>query len=364
VDHTHVLQRGRKLSYFGGCDYFRLSSHPVVLRAVEEGVKKWGLNVAASRMTTGNHRLYEELEARTARFFGAESALLASNGYVANLVAAQALAGQFMHALIDARAHASLRDAARFLECPVTQFEHRDASDVARLAQRLGRRAKLLLLTDGMFSHDGSVASLKEYLQVLPSNAVLLVDDAHGAGVLGVTGKGSLEQEGVGRERIVQTITFSKAFGVYGGAILGSRRLRAEALARSHMFAGNTPLPLPLVAGVLMALDLLQKGDNLRRRLWRNTAFVKLKLRQAGIALPKTPGPIIPVVPGSAQQSLALRRRLRAAGIHPPFIQYPGGPPGGYFRFALSSAHGQDQLTRLAETLIEAHRSEAVRRRS
>ena len=131
IDRTCVRFRQRKLSYFSGCDYFRLASHPRVMAALQAGVKKYGLNVAASRLTTGNHVLYRELEAQLADFFAAESALLVSSGYVTNLVVAQALAGNFSHALIDDDAHPSLSDAARFLDCPVLQFKSRDAEALA-----------------------------------------------------------------------------------------------------------------------------------------------------------------------------------------------------------------------------------------
>src|SRR5712664_1592648 len=115
VERTFVRFRGRKLSYFSGCDYFRLSSHPQVIAALKEGVEKYGLNVAASRLTTGNHVLYEQLEQRLAGFFGAENALLVSGGYATNLIVAQALAGSFSHAIVDEKAHPSLWDAARVL---------------------------------------------------------------------------------------------------------------------------------------------------------------------------------------------------------------------------------------------------------
>ena len=134
TDRTYFFFRGRKLSYFGGCDYFRLTSHPAVLRAVRDGLNQFGLNVAASRKTTGNHRLYEELERKLARLFTAERAVFVSNGYLTNLVVAQALAGEFTHALVDARAHASLQDAAALLGCPVIRFAHRDPADCARRA--------------------------------------------------------------------------------------------------------------------------------------------------------------------------------------------------------------------------------------
>src|SRR4029077_10374100 len=123
-----------------------------------------------------------------------------------NLVVAQALAGNFSHALIDERSHPSLSDAARFLDCPILQFRHADVEAMAHAVSRCGPGTKLILLTDGVFSHDGSAAPLKEYLKKLPSDAVILVDDAHGAGVLGKKGRGAVEHVGIGRGRIIQTI--------------------------------------------------------------------------------------------------------------------------------------------------------------
>src|SRR5436305_10649774 len=121
INRTCVRFRNRTLAYFSGCDYFRLASHPKVITALQAGVRKYGLNVAASRLTTGNHKLYGELEERLADFFKAETATLVSTGYLSNVVAAQALAGNFSHAIIDERSHPSLEDAARFLECPLLQ---------------------------------------------------------------------------------------------------------------------------------------------------------------------------------------------------------------------------------------------------
>src|SRR5258706_8582419 len=146
---TYVLRGRRALSYFSGCDYFRLSSHPQVLKALTTGLKQFGLSVSSSRLTTGNHPVYEQLEKSLARFFGAESATLASNGYAPNLMAAQALAGRFSHALIDERAHGSLADAAQLLDCPVLKFKHRNAEDLARLVHRLGE-IRSIIPTAGM----------------------------------------------------------------------------------------------------------------------------------------------------------------------------------------------------------------------
>jgi 8-amino-7-oxononanoate synthase len=351
IGRTYVRVGGRRLSYFSGCDYFRLASHPRVVAALSEGVKKYGLNVAASRLTTGNHKLYVELEQRLARFFDAPSALVVSSGYVTNLIVAQALAGTFSHALLDEEAHPSLSDASRFLDCPVLRFRHRNPGDAARAVQRCGPGARLILLTDGMFSRDGSAAPLAEYLRVLPKDALMLVDDAHGAGVLGPTGRGILEHAGVGRARIIQTITLSKAFGVYGGAILGSKPLRQKILDCSRLFVGSTPPPLPLASAALESLRILETDSTLRQRLLLNAARVKTALSNAGLNVPDNPGPIIFIRPRRAADAARLSRQLLGADIYPPFLKYPNGPAGGYFRFVISSEHTRAQLHALIDVV-------------
>ncbi len=351
IDRTCVRYHQRKLAFFAGCDYFRLASHSRLMAALQAGVKKFGLNVAASRLTTGNHLLYRELEAALADFFAAESALLAPSGYVTNLIAAQALASSFSHALIDEDAHSSLSDAARLLDCPVLRFKSRDPHALAAAIQRCGPGAKLLLLTDGMFSRDGSAAPLAEYLKLLPQDAQILVDDAHAAGVLGRTGKGSIEHAGVSRRRIIQTVTLSKSFGAYGGAILGTTRLRQRILDRSRMFAGSTPVPLPLANAALEGVRILKADPTLRQRLVANAAYVKAALRKAGLPLAEAPGPIVPLFPARPSEALRLQRALLAAAVYPSFIKYPGGPPAGYFRFVISSEHTRPQLDALSKVL-------------
>ena len=351
VRRTYVRYHGSELSYFTGCDYFRMASHPRVLKAVGVGLKKYGLNVAASRRTTGNHTLYLALEKQLAQFFGAEAALLVSTGYLTNLAVAQTLAGNFSHVLVDEKAHVSPADAAQFLNCPVLKFKHRDVENFAETLRRCGRGARPVVLTDGMFSRDGSVAPLRAYLKLLPQDALMVVDDAHGGGTLGAHGGGAVEVEGVSRKRIVQCVTLSKAFGCYGGAILCSKRLRAQIVERSSLFIGSTPLPLPLAHAAAVSVNLVMRDKALRRRLNRHADFVKHALRCAGMNLPDAPGPIIQFLLPTPAQNRRLRRALLAAGIYPSFINYPGGPAGGYFRFAISSEHTQSQLHQLVSVL-------------
>jgi 7-keto-8-aminopelargonate synthetase-like enzyme len=349
---SSVRWRGRELDYFSGCDYFRMASHPAVLKAAADGLKKFGLNVAASRLTTGHHKIYDVLEEQLAKFFDAEDALLVSNGYLTGMIVGQALAESFSHALLDARAHPALVDAANQLDCPILKFKHRDADDFLRTVVRCGEGARPMVLTDGMFSGDGAVAPLKAYLKYLPRDGMMLIDDAHGAGVLGKNGRGTPEFEKTSRRQIIQCITLSKAFGVFGGAILGTRKLREKILECSRSFIGSTPFPLPMANAALESVKLLKaKGSGLRQRLNGNANYAKASLELAGFKVPKLPGPIIAVHTKSESESLALKKHLLAAGIFPPFLKYPNGNENGYFRFVISSGHSRTQLDNLVDTL-------------
>lgn len=347
---NRIRWQGRKLVSFSGCDYFRLSQHAAVCKAVRDGLRRYGLSVSASRLTTGHHRIYDALEVALARFFDADSALATSSGYGASTMAAQALAGDYTHVLLDARAHPALKDAARHFECPVRTFKHRNPRDLEQVASRCGPGARVIVLTDGMFSHDGSVAPLRAYLNVLPAGARILLDDAHGAGVLGEKGRGTAEHEGVDRDRIIQCISLSKAFGVFGGAILSTRALRRRVIERSDAFMGCTALPLPLAAAAVQSVALLRRGSELRRRLAANAELVKSSLRRAGLRIPDHAGPIVAVHLPSAAHSRKLRSGLLRAGIHPPFLKYAGARQGG-FRFVISSEHTLGQLESLIGVL-------------
>lgn len=351
VGENEIRWRKRTLVHFSGCDYFRLGRNPKVAQAARAALAKNGLNVAASRRTTGNNEIYARLESGLAAFFGAKAAVIFPDGYLAPSAAAQAMAGEFTHAFVDEFAHGALVDAARMLDCPVKKFKHRDVSDLARVLSKCDPSARPIVLTDGMFSHDGSVAPLAEYLKILPKQGMILVDDAHGAGVLGATGRGSLEHAEVSRKRIIQCVTLSKAFGVYGGVVLASRAFREKIVARSRMFAGTTPLPPPLAGAALAALIILKREPSRRKKLFENVAYLRAQLREAGWAIPETSGPIVrlPAMNSSAAENL--KKRLLVAGIYPPFVKYGNASATGYFRFVISSGHTQAQLNKLASVL-------------
>jgi 7-keto-8-aminopelargonate synthetase-like enzyme len=355
---NEVRVGNRALIHFSGCDYFRLARDPRLATAAKKNLDQTGLNVAASRLTTGERKIYRLLESELAKFFGAESAVLLPDGYLAGIAVAQALTGEFTHAFVDELAHVAVLDAARMFDCPIKKFPHRNPAALAKLIFSFGgasvpasRRARPIILTDGMFAHDGSVAPLREYLKILPPGGMILVDDAHGAGVLGRSGRGALELEGVSRRCIIQCVTLSKAFGAFGGVALVSRALREKILSRSRSFGGSTPLPPPLAGAALEALKILRREPARRQRLFQNLAYLRTKLRAAGWTIPETPGPIVRLPVMNEEQILELKKHLLAAGILPPFFQYPGASARGAFRFVISSEHHRAHLDKLAATL-------------
>ena len=353
IGQNEVRWRNRTLVHFSGCDYFRLARHPEVVAAAARALEKHGVNVAASRVTTGNRKLFVELEHKLAAFFGAESAVIVPDGYLAPIAAAQAVSGDFSHAFIDECSHAALVDASRMLACPVKMFPHRDVAKLARLLAKLAANARPILLTDGMFSHDGAVSPLAEYLKILPRTGMILVDDAHAAGVLGAKGRGSVEHAGVNRARIIHCATLSKAFGAYGGIVLGSGTLREKIVTLSPAFAGSTPLPPPLASAALASLRILKSEPERRKRLSHNVSHLRVQLRKAGWEISETPGPIVRLPILNFAEEKNLKRLLLNAGIYPPYFKYGRASTAGFFRFVISSEHTQPQLDKLARVLAE-----------
>ncbi|MCI0622595.1 MAG: pyridoxal phosphate-dependent aminotransferase family protein, partial [Acidobacteria bacterium] len=354
VSPTQVEYQGQLLRYFGGSDYFRFSWHPRIRRAVSQSLRELGLSVASSRMVTGNHPIYLRLESELAKFFRFPSAVLVSGGYSGPLVAAQALEGLVTHVLVDARAHGCLKDAAALLGMRPMSFQHDDPDALGAAIRRCGRQSRVAVFTDGLSAHEGTIAPLREYLEHLPENGLLLVDDAHGTGTLGRRGNGSLEHLRLRDSRIILATTLSKALGCYGGAVLGPRWLRERVLRQSRIYGSSTALPLPLAAASIVALEMIhQDGAALRARLCENARIVKEAFRDSHPDWLNRPGPMFAVAPATVAAQESLRRMLLGAGIYPALIRYASGPADRFFRFAISTAHTRAPLAALRDLLLK-----------
>jgi len=356
---TRAVFEGREVLFFAGNDYHRLSSHPEVLDAARDALAE-GLGSAGSRITTGNHPLYVELERAVAGFLGTEAAAVVGSGYLAPGAALAAVAGEFSKFFVDAASHASTAEALPGLPGgSVFRSAHADPADLARQVDgRLGPGERPLVLVDGVMAGNGEVAPLGAYAAIVgPRGGRILVDDAHGIAVVGPTGKGSAEEEGVPPETVIRAGTLSKGFGAFGGIVAGSRELIDGVRLRSASFVGATGIPLPLAAAAIRSIGILRSDPGMVRRLRERSLRARERLRAMGLPVILSPAPILSVTLGDADRNGRLRERILAAGIYPPLIHYPGSPPGGHFRFTLSSAHGDEEVERLLGAIEDGVRS-------
>lgn len=354
LDRTKVLYEGKTYLFFGGNDYHRLASHPDVLRAAREAADSDGLSCAGSRITTGNHPLLAELERRLAAFLGAGEAALCSSGYLSNTLALEAVAGEFQRFFIDGSAHSSVAaPAGRLPREAVVAFRHADPEDLEReLKGRLRPGEKPLVLTDGVVPVDGELPPLGAYWEaVRDRGGALLVDDAHGIAVVGPSGKGSPEEAGLPPESFIQTGTLSKGLGAFGGLVAGPAGLAGKIVEKSQVFVGATPIPPPIAAAAIRSIEILQESPGLIAGLRGRMLRVRERIRALGFQVPSSPAPILSITHHDAGKNLRLRSLLLERGIYPPFIHYPGSPPGGHFRFTVSSAHAEEEVDRLLETI-------------
>jgi 8-amino-7-oxononanoate synthase len=350
--HGVIVERGgRRLISFSCNDYLGLSSHPALAEAAHKAIAAYGVGAGASRLVTGNHPLYEELEARLARLKGAASACVFGSGYLANTGIVPALVGGGDLVLIDELAHACLYAGARLSGAAVVPFPH---NDVARLRGLLaGRRAghaRTMILTDGVFSMDGDLAPLVELGHLATDyDAWLMTDDAHGIGVVG-NGRGSTFAGESPANVPLQMGTLSKAIGCYGGYLCASAPVIDLMKSRARTFVYSTGLPPPVVAAAIAALDLIE-GDP----AWATLPLRKARAFTARAGLPDAASPIVPVVIGAPEDALAAARSLEAEGFLAVAIRPPTVPAGtARLRFAFTALHDDADVTRLAD-LVRTH---------
>jgi 7-keto-8-aminopelargonate synthetase-like enzyme len=358
LDRTHVMFQGKPYLFFGGTDYHRLASHPEVVAACRQEAESGGLSCAGSRITTGNNPLHGRLEEKLSGFLGTEDVVLCSGGYLSNTVALDALAGDYPRFFIDSDAHVSLRGPARCLAPEhVSTFRHAEPGDLLQQIQSsLQPAERPLVLTDGVASDDGELSPLGEYWEVVRNwGGLLLVDDAHGIGTVGPRGRGSPEAARLPAAAFIQTGTLSKALGAFGGLVAGSAGLAARIIERSQAFVGATAIPPPLAAAAIRSIEILQANPGMISGLQMRTAHVRERLRAMGIDTGFSPAPIISITHRDTARNERLRLILLAHGLYLPLIRdYPGSPPGGHFRLALSSVHTDQDVTRLLEAVAES----------
>lgn len=332
-------------------DYLGLAAEPAVAEAMADAARRDGAGAAASHLVSGHMRAHAELEARLAEVTGAEAAIVLGSGYLANLAAVTTLAGRTTRLLCDRLNHASLIDAAILSRARVRRYRHADAGDAARYLDN--DPAEAVLVTDSVFSMDGDIAPLAALdALAVRRDAALLVDDAHGFGVVG-GGRGALHEFGLSRQAVMMG-TLGKAIGVYG-AFLAGPAVVIEALvqfARPYIY--TTALPPAVAAACLAALSLAAEEDR-RRRLQANIRRFRRAAHAAGIPLADSDTPIQPVILGDSRAALAASRRLREAGFLVAAIRPPTVPKGeARLRITLGAGHRETQVDALVAALPQA----------
>jgi len=340
---------GRRLLSFSCNDYLNFSQHPQIVAAAIDATKRYGVGAGASRLVTGNHPLYDELEARLARVKGSEAACVFGSGYLANTGIIPAVVGSDDLILVDELAHACIHAGARLSGAQIHLYRHCDPNHAENLlAQHRADKKCALIATDGVFSMDGDIAPLAALSEVARRyDAWLLSDDAHGLGVVG-GGRGSAFVNGAARAAIdvpLQAGTLSKAVGAYGGYLCASKPVIDLMRTRARTFIYSTGLPPAIVAAAIAALDLIERYPGYAAEPLR-----KARLFTRALNLREAQSAIVPLIVGDAATALAASDLLRENGFLVVAIRPPTVPAGtARLRFAFTAQHEDDDIARLAE---------------
>ena len=356
IDH-----RGHRLINLASNDYLGLANHPRVCNAAIEAIREHGTGCGASRLTSGHRSLHRDVEARFARFKHAEAALICPTGYMANLSVLGALAGRGALVCLDKLDHASLIDAARASGAAVRVYPHRHLDRLQQLLTRHGPAAsRRIIVTDGVFSMDGDCADLPALCDLAEQHdAIIMVDEAHATGVLGSSGAGLCEQQGVTDRVDVVVSTASKALGGFGGVITARDEVIRTVVNRARSFIYTTAVPPAQAAALSAALDTLAAEPWRRHRLTELAQRLRQEVKDcdldAGLIRTGDPAtPIVPVVTGESRAAIALGEYLKEQGFFAPAIRPPTVAPGAArVRISLRADLHQDDLDRLVAALRE-----------
>jgi glycine C-acetyltransferase len=333
---------GQQVLNFCSNNYLGLANHPRLVGAAHRAMDTFGVGPGAVRTIAGTMNLHVELDGRLANFKGVEAAITLQSGFTANLAVIPALVGREDLILSDELNHASIIDGCRLSRAKVMRYAHCDVADLERVLQE--NRAKYrrcLVITDGVFSMDGDVAPLDEIYAVTSRyDAILMVDDAHGEGVLGRGGRGIVDHFGLHGKVDVEVGTLSKAFGVMGGVVAGDSKIVEWLHQRARPFLFSSAMTVPDVAACLAAVDLLEESTVLVEKLWSNARYFKDEMKTLGFDTGKSTTPITPVMLGEAPLAQAFSKALYQAGVFGMAIGYPTVPAGkARIRVMISAAH-------------------------
>jgi glycine C-acetyltransferase len=343
---ARVIIDGRELLNFCANNYLGLANHPRLKEAAKKAIDQYGIGPGAVRTIAGTMTLHVKLEQRLAEFKGAEAVISLQNGFMANLATIPALVGKGDVIFSDRLNHASIIDGCRLSRADIVAYEHNDVDDLQRQIQKTTEYGRRLIISDGVFSMDGDIAPLPALYDVAKEHDILLmVDDAHGEGVLGRGGRGIVDHFDLHGKVDIEVGTMSKAFGVVGGLVAGKKVIIDWLRQRARPFLFSSAMTVPDAAACLEAVEMLEQSDELVKRLWSNAAFLREQLQALGFDTGQSATPIVPVMVGDAAKAQAFSRTLFEQGVFAMAITFPTVPQGkARIRVMNSAAHSQTDL--------------------
>ena len=350
---------GKRALNFCSNNYLGLANDPRMKRAAREAMQKYGVGPGAVRTIAGTIDLHKELERRMAAFKGVEAAITFQSGFCANLAAIPALVGKEDVIFSDELNHASIIDGARLSGARIVRFAHANAVDLkAQIEANLGSYRRALIITDGVFSMDGDLAPLDQLYEVASHfDIMLMVDDAHGEGVVGRGGRGIVDHFNLHGKVDIEVGTFSKAFGVVGGVVAGNAAIVEWLTQRGRPFLFSSASPAADVAACLAAVDLLESSTELVDRLWENGRYFKAEMKNLGFDTGVSATPITPVMLGEAALAHQFSRELFQQGVFATALGFPTVPQGkARIRVMLSAAHTRQDLDEALEAFASVGR--------
>lgn len=349
-----ISVEGREVLLFASNNYLGLANHPQLKDAAIKAIEKFGVGSGASRLISGNVTPHHVLEDELASFKETEAALTFSSGYATNIGVIPNLARADSLILADRLCHASLIDGCRLSRATLRVFHHNDVSHLKSLLAKIRSRTSTLILTEGVFSMDGDVAPLPEIARLAEEyGATLLIDDAHGTGVMGATGRGTVEHFRLDSRHILQMGTLSKALGSSGGFIAGPKDFVSYLVNTARSFIYTTAPPPAIAAAASAALAVIRQEPQRRVMLWRNREFLHHGLVTMGFQLTDTQSPILPIMVNDPELGVQMSQRLRAEGVWIPAVRPPTVPRGtSRLRITVTADHSLEHL----ETALRALR--------
>ena len=338
---------GKRVLNFCSNNYLGLANHPRIVEAAQEAVKKYGVGPAAVRSIAGTMDLHLELERRLAAFKGVQAAITFQSGFTANLGTIPALVGKDDAVFSDELNHASIIDGCRLSGAKIIRYAHCNPEDLDRvLAEERSKYPRAMVISDGVFSMDGDMAPLDKIYEVVKKyDAILMVDDAHGEGVVGKGGRGIVDHFNLHGKVDVEIGTLSKAFGVVGGVSAGNPVVVEWLRQRGRPFLFSSAMTVPDVAACLAALDILETSTELVDKLWDNTRYFKAEMRRLGFDTGLSTTPITPIMLGEAPLAQQFSRELFENGLFAMSIGFPTVPKGkARIRVMVSASHSREDL--------------------